>query len=394
MSEWTTHPAAAIFPLLEGTELEALVTDIRANGLREAIWLDHDGRILDGRNRLRACEAAGVEPRFQPYEGDDPLAFVLSLNLVRRHLTESQKAMAAARVANMNHGGDRRSDQVANLPLVPQVEAAQRLGVSERSLRYAKVVQESGSPELVAAVDQGVVAVSEAAPVAKKSHITQRAIIAMVASGEVGNLKTALVRRDIERQKLEIAEGRAVQPKGLYEIISCDPPRPYDNTYDAAHPTGRSGCKYPSMPMEELKALKLPAAKDCVLWLWTTNAFIGEACDLLEVWGFQQKTMLTWVKLSKLTQEPRLGLGHWLRNCTEHCLLAVKGSPKVSLTNQTTVLVAPALGHSRKPTEFYELVDSLCVGRKLDYFSREKRPGWEQFGNEPAKFGGAASIFA
>ncbi len=390
MTEWTVHPAATLFPLLEGADFDAFVVDIRANGLREPIWLDRDRRILDGRNRLRACEAAGVEPRFQIYKGNDPLSFVISLNLVRRHLDESQKAMAAARVANMNHGGDRRSDQAANLPLVPQAEAAQRLGVSERSLRYAKVVQERGSPELVAAVDQGVVAVSEAAVVARESHTTQRAVVAMLASGEVSNLKTALVRRDIERQRLEIAEGRAVLPEGKFEIISLDPPWPYDNTYDAAHPTGRSGCKYPSMPMEELKALKLPAAKDCVLWLWTTNAFIGEACDLIEVWGFQQKTMLTWVKQTKLTQEPRLGLGHWLRNCTEHCLLAVKGSPKVSLSKQSTLLVAPALGHSRKPTEFYELVDSLCVGRKLDYFSREKRPGWEQFGNEPAKFGGAA----
>ena len=60
------------------------------------------------------------------------------------------------------------------------------------------------------------------------------------------------------------------------------------------------------------------------------------------------------------------------------------------LTNQTTVLEAPAHEHSRKPAEFYELVESLCVGRMLDYFSREKRPGWAQYGNETAKFGGAA----
>ena len=222
MSEWCTHPAATLFPLLEGSEFEALVADIRKHGLRNPICLDRDGRILDGRNRLRACEAAGVEPRFQSYEGNEPLGFVLSLNLHRRHLNESQRAMAAARVANMNHGGDRRSDQAANLPLVPQAEAAQRLGVSERSLRYAKVVQERGSPELVAIVDRDGVAVSDAAAVAKESHTTQRAIVAMVASGEVGNLKTALVRRDIERQKLEIVEGWAVRPEGEFPVIVID----------------------------------------------------------------------------------------------------------------------------------------------------------------------------
>ncbi len=68
----------------------------------------------------------------------------------------------------------------------------------------------------------------------------------------------------------------------------------------------------------------------------------------------------------------------------------MKGRPRVDLRKQTTLLKALARGHSRKPDEFYALVDSLCVGRKLDYFSREKRPGWAQYGNETAKFGGAA----
>ena len=86
----------------------------------------------------------------------------------------------------------------------------------------------------------------------------------------------------------------------------------------------------------------------------------------------------------------RFGVGRWLRSKSEFCIMAVKGSPKVDLTNQTTIIDAPMREHSRKPDAFYALVDSLCVGRKLDYFSREKRPGWEQFGNEPAKFGGAA----
>ncbi len=129
-------------------------------------------------------------------------------------------------------------------------------------------------------------------------------------------------------------------PEGIFGVIAIDPPWPYDNTYDAAHPTGRSGCKYPSMSIEELTALKLPAARDCILWLWTTNAFMPDACDLIRAWGFTHKTILTWEK-------PRLGTGHWLRNVTEHCLVGVKGRPRVDLRKQTTVLKALARAHRR-----------------------------------------------
>ena len=95
--ELAFHPAAEVFPLLEGDAFEALVEDIRRNGLREPIWLHQDGRILDGRNRYRACGKVDVEPRFQTYIGPDDsiLPFVVSLNLFRRHLNESQRALVA-----------------------------------------------------------------------------------------------------------------------------------------------------------------------------------------------------------------------------------------------------------------------------------------------------------
>jgi hypothetical protein len=98
------HPLANIFPLMEGQEFESLVEDIRAaNGLHEKITL-YEGCILDGRNRYRACKALGIDItalEFDEYDGSDPLGFVISLNLARRHLSESQRAMIAAQCANI-----------------------------------------------------------------------------------------------------------------------------------------------------------------------------------------------------------------------------------------------------------------------------------------------------
>src|SRR4051794_1814510 len=99
MTTYDFHPLADIFPLMEGADCEELVADVRAHGVREP-WL-YQGEILDGRNRYLAAIAAGVPCPTRIYEGDDPVGFVISLNLKRRHLDTSQRAMIAAKLANM-----------------------------------------------------------------------------------------------------------------------------------------------------------------------------------------------------------------------------------------------------------------------------------------------------
>jgi hypothetical protein len=91
------HPLANLFPLMEGREFEELVADIKANGLHECIVV-LDDQILDGRNRYRACIAAGEQPLFVPYRGDDPAAYVVSMNVTRRHLTQEQKRELVAKL--------------------------------------------------------------------------------------------------------------------------------------------------------------------------------------------------------------------------------------------------------------------------------------------------------
>jgi ParB-like nuclease domain len=97
MGKLDVHPDAAIYPMLSGDELAALAADIKQNGLRFPIILDAEGKtLIDGRNRLAACELVGVEPRFERLNGEDPKAFIVSANLERRDMTRGQKAMARA----------------------------------------------------------------------------------------------------------------------------------------------------------------------------------------------------------------------------------------------------------------------------------------------------------
>src|SRR6516162_157757 len=90
------HPAALIFPMMSDNELAELAADIKANGLIHAIVVDKNGVLIDGRNRLRACELASVEPVFVTFEGDDPRQFILSSNITRRHMTKGQQVMVVA----------------------------------------------------------------------------------------------------------------------------------------------------------------------------------------------------------------------------------------------------------------------------------------------------------
>ena len=141
MPEYEFHELANIFPLLEGKLFDELVEDIRESGQEQAIVL-FEGKILDGRNLYRACEEAGIEPRFTEFSGGDPVRYVISLNLRRRHLDESQRAVCAARLVNILRGGDRRSQgfQSANLHSVSRADAAELLNVSVRTIANAAAV--------------------------------------------------------------------------------------------------------------------------------------------------------------------------------------------------------------------------------------------------------------
>jgi N6-adenosine-specific RNA methylase IME4/ParB-like chromosome segregation protein Spo0J len=378
------HPLANIFPLVEGPEFADLVADIREHGLHEPIVMFED-RVLDGRNRLRACEAAGVEPTFTVYQGDDPISYVVSLNLRRRHLNESQRAMVAAKLATLKLGGNQHSEGL------PIGRSSELLNVGERSVARAREVQEHGTPELVHAVERGAVSVSAAADVATLPAQEQQEI---VARGEHEILRTA---RDIRARQAEIRRAERIERLAAicnqnapfpsdrrYAVLYADPPWHFEVYNEESGIERAAGNHYPTMSLDEICAMPILnlASPDAALFMWTTAPHLRESFDVLVAWGFEYKTNIVWVK-------DKIGLGYFVRNQHELLLVATRGDmPSPSPANRPpSVISAPRREHSRKPDEAYALIEAMYPALpKLEVFARQRRPGWDVWGIETGKF--------
>lgn len=438
---YLVHEAAKLFPLLAGSEFERLREDIREKGQLEpaVLWKAPGGRevLLDGRNRVRACEAEDIQPRYIRYEGDDPTGFVVSHNLRRRHLNESQRSMVGARLAQVleedaKRGRPKKGEEKGGRRLPVRDRVARMVNVSGASVQKALKVLQHGAPELAGAVDTGILRVDVAAPLADKPKPEQRKLITKIAAEPKKNARAIVRQHDRDQTSARIdAEGEEL-PDGPFSVLVADPPWPYQKR--AGDGTQRGQTPYPTMALEDIvewaKKLRDIAADDAVLWLWCTNAHMvsGDQVAVLEASGFTGKTILSWDK-------DRMGTGDWLRGQTEHCILAVRGKPTVKLKGHTTLLDADSdvqewarelwrvhsdeLGgrdgfvkvvsravsrflapgtvvpmitearrreHSRKPEAFYGFVESLCPGNKVELFSRTDRQGWASWGAEAGTF--------
>lgn len=360
------HPAAEIFPMLNAEELEALALDIKANGLQQPIVM-WEGLLLDGRNRLAACAICGVVPSFKQYEGNSPVTFVISANIKRRQLDASQRACVAVELEPMfaveaekrlHLAKGRGIKGVADLRQVNQAKASEQaaevVSVSPRMVQYAKEIKVK-NPEAFERIKAGTIKVSEVQQEMKKEK-------------REGYLKS-------QRQAIE--SGGVAPVTGLFDVIVCDPPWAYGREYD---PDGsRVSSPYPEMKQSDLLKIKIPSSKNCVLFMWTTHAFIWDAKELLDEYGFEYKANLVWNK-------QKMGMGAWLRMQCEFCLIGIKGNPLWDNKTHRDIIEEPRREHSRKPESFYKLVEEITIGTRLEFFSRKSRRGWSVYGNETQKF--------
>ena len=238
------HKIADFFPMMETEEFDNLVEDIKKNGLIEPIWI-YKNQILDGRNRFMACRAAEIEPKYRDYKGDDPMAFAMSLNIERRHLTPSQRACLAVELLPFYRKAIKEKE-AARKSGVTQPKMAESSGearnyaaevahVSHGYVGNAMVVQEE-SPELFEEMKAGLIHMKEAMSEVKKRKKqkarAQKLEEVSVAPVWVGKFETdCIYQADVTK-----VEFIRQLPEDSVDLIITDPPWDESSlkTYEAA----------------------------------------------------------------------------------------------------------------------------------------------------------------
>lgn len=375
----------ALIPPLQLGEYKLLKASIQAEGCRDrlVVWAGHN-ILLDGHNRYEICQQLGLTFRVLEKSFDtreDAGIWICENQLGRRNLEPTDKIdlaecqaeflrrKARANLVTSSGGSHPRPLQKAEKAEAVNVvkSVAAKSGYSTDTVSKNRVINEA-------------IANGNAAPEVKEK----------LRKGEttINKEYKAIVQAEKKAEALAKVAAAVLEPSGKYHVQIVDPPWAYEKRKDEVE--HRARLLYPSMQVNEIIAYAqtkiLPFFHDdSILWLWTTNAFMRGAYEICDSIGMEVKTILTWAK-------DKMGVGDWLRGQTEHCLLAVRGKPMVTLTNQTTLLHGVVRQHSRKPDEFYSLVQSLCHGRMAEHFSRERRAGFDCIGAEVDKFEGLPEL--
>ena len=368
------HWISGIFPMMHPAEFEELAEDIKITGLLHPITR-YQGKVLDGRNRERACAETGAEPRYTDYEGDDPLAFVLSMNMKRRHLDESQRAMVGMRVANMRQGARTDLKHPASLPEVSQSQAAKLVNVSERSLRDAVKVGSKGSNNLIRAVEDGKIAVSVAAKLAHQPEAVQNEAV-----DNPDRAATIVKQKTRQQHEADLATQIRDLPTKKFGVIYADPEWAFIPWSEETGNDRAASNHYAVSPLAAIKGRDVASisADHCVLFLWATVPLLEQAIDVLRTWGFEYKSHFIWLK-------DKAGTGYWSRNVHEILLIGTKGKPPAPAmgTQYESAWDAPVGAHSEKPDVVYELIETYFPNLpKIELNARKRRPGFDVWGAE------------
>ena len=372
------HPLANLFPLIEGDEFDALVASIKANGLRDAVVL-RDGMVLDGRNRQRACSAAGVECRYHSLPSEvDAVQFVIDKNLKRRHLNDDQRRMVAARLATISRG--RPSDNPAECG-IKLGDAARMVNVDKAGTERARTVIAHAIVEVRAAVERGKLSVAAASQAAKLEKDQQRRIAAEAEAGRTNVVSLIVKQARRTTREHELGAKQKALPQKQYGVIVADPEW-HDEVWSEHTGMDRhAGNHYPTSTADVIASRPVGsiAAPDCVLFLWSTNQHLRIAISVMEAWGFEYKSNYCWGKT-------HISLGRWQRGKHELLLIGTCGRPPCPAagTQWDSLITASKGAHSAKPEIFLEMIEQYFPTLSKIELNRRgpARLGWDAWGDE------------
>ena len=349
-------------PRLMPEEREQLKKSICSEGCRDAIivWEDENGNIVvvGGHERLEICLGRIKIPyktalmKFPDREA--ALEWIDATHLGRRNLTPDGKRLLIGRLYELSKKQGQRNDLTSpqTAEKLPAERIADQQGVSkgtvERAAKAYRLIADD--PEAQRAILQGE---KKFADVIFHNKKRDKIVAAL--------------------EDLKMKETKEIL--GLYDVIVIDPPWSRKATQGEITPE-EVRFNYLTMPLEEIKALKLHC-DNCHVFIWTTQSFLFDMPDLLEAWGLTRRCMLIWHKDAgaQPTGLPRYNY--------EPIIYATKGSPSfVEWKAFDACFSAPCTQHSAKPEAFYETLRRVTAGRRLDMFGRRKIEGFDSWGNE------------
>lgn len=350
-------------------DLTALAASIADVGLLHPPVVTKDLRLIAGERRIEAMKGLGlVETEVTVAEN---LAEALELLRAERDENTCRKPLAPSEMAEMS---DRlwgiESDAAGKRKAATQAQPGEGVvGAGKFPSPEPKAQTRDRVAEAIGEVSGKTL--EKIRTVVKAAEQEPEKFAPLVEKMDrTGNVDGAYRQLKAKQDEAKIIATAPIQ--GRYRTIVIDPPWDHEGLSLA----GRGAPEYAVMSHEELLALPVAewAEDNCHLYLWTTNNFILRAGELARAWGFEFKTMLTWVK-------PRIGLGSYFRSSTEQVLFAVRGEMMTRARDIPTHFSAPTGEHSEKPQEFFDLVERASYGPYLEAFARKQREGWGVWGN-------------
>jgi N6-adenosine-specific RNA methylase IME4 len=380
MTRFDVHPAANIFPMLDKKRFTELKADIENNGLIHPVIL-HGGKILDGRNRYKACVELGITPKTEDHEGN-PWGYVWSANGQRRDITEIQRGAIHKLYLNGNKEYT-QAEQARAAAIQAEANKKRSEAAKDKERKKDGTFQPVGVPEehtldkwterpgRAARAEDAGVSPSTMAKVEAIANFSLE-LLEKVASGEIGQTEAA---RTIKLDKIKNSTPSI--PKGKYNVIYADPPWQYGNTMPDYFT--EQADHYPLMSVKDIAAMPIKemTEDDAVLFLWVTSPILEECFQVIKAWGFKYKTSFIWDKVKH-------NMGHYSSVRHELLLLCIRGSFPIQNKKLFDSVYTEERGeHSAKPVFFYDMIEHLYPhSKKVELFARNERKGWQRHGNE------------